>query len=875
MGAICKESEDSRPAVFFGRTVWVLRAVMEVVLLLMVGLAPWAYGAVHPGFEFLLYAALGSLLALWGVRMILEGRLTWQKCPVALCLAGLFLTGILQTTPLPRPVLAWFSPSTDRLYRELLPSRREQLPGLEKGDAPAGVTLSLDPGATRKETFRLLAVFLLFAVVRNNLASAAAFRRLSVVALANAALLSLFGLVQFFTAPSGMLYWQYPTAGSPFGPFICRDHFPFYVNMGVGLGLGLLAGIRRPPAASGGDLLGWRRLAQDLLQNPAALWICAGLALSLSAVAVCLSRGGFVALLAGFAVWLLAGGLWSPRSFRLTTALLAGVMAVGLVSWFGFDRVEARLSSLWGARVLEEDRLTVWRQVAPQAAEFPFWGTGYGTFRHLERLTRTAAPAADLLWEHAHNDYLEILLEGGLSGLVLALVAIGLVNWLGCRALSRFRGRVEGGLALGGLFAFTTFVVHSGVDFGGHLPAIAVLATVVAAQLCGLSGRRASALSGAAAEAPGEEADSYRLRLGGLAPLLGCATAAALGILLAVEGWNAHRAEQAWQAAWAADDEEAGREERISLLRAAARLSPWDARLHADIGQVCLARFDEARDAAARDGQARAAAGAVLAWAGPAPAAVAAPSLLAAVGAAAAAREGAEEESLAGRYLIPGLTHYVRARDLCPLRGDSYLALAAHAERLGGDDRSAYLRRAKAADPVNPYVWYWCGRLEWGDEQTEQACDSWLRCLELSDHYLPDILDASSLRPNREDVAQNLLPARPETPQSAAGRRLFLEQALRQLEARPAPPAGPDLHLKAIFLKSLGRPNDAAAAYEELLLREVGQVEWRVEYAQLLYEQGRLQDARRELLTVLAQQPTHAGARALLGEVDRALARRG
>jgi hypothetical protein len=77
-----------------------------------------------------------------------------------------------------------------------------------------------------------------------------------------------------------------------------------------------------------------------------------------------------------------------------------------------------------------------------------------------------------------------------------------------------------------------------------------------------------------------------------------------------------------------------------------------------------------------------------------------------------------------------------------------------------------------------------------------------------------------------------------------------------------------------VLLNALGRPADAAAAYEELVLQEPGRVEWRLEFARLLYEQGRLRDARRELLTVVAQQPTNAGARELLTEVDRKLARR-
>jgi hypothetical protein len=47
---------------------------MEGIVLFMVCVSPWAYGAVHPGFEFLLDAGVGLLVILWGVRMLLEGR---------------------------------------------------------------------------------------------------------------------------------------------------------------------------------------------------------------------------------------------------------------------------------------------------------------------------------------------------------------------------------------------------------------------------------------------------------------------------------------------------------------------------------------------------------------------------------------------------------------------------------------------------------------------------------------------------------------------------------------------------------------------------------------------------------------------------------
>src|SRR5258707_1131338 len=113
-----------------------IRVAMEAVLLLMVSAAPWAYGAVHPGFEFLLDVGVALLLALWGVRMLLEGELSWRKSPVALCLAGLFLIGVWQIMPLPRPVLLWVAPATARTYEQLLPAQPEELPGREK-TAPA------------------------------------------------------------------------------------------------------------------------------------------------------------------------------------------------------------------------------------------------------------------------------------------------------------------------------------------------------------------------------------------------------------------------------------------------------------------------------------------------------------------------------------------------------------------------------------------------------------------------------------------------------------------------------------------------------------------------------------------------------------------
>ncbi len=278
-----------------------LRAAMEVLVLTLVVVSPWVFASVHPLPEAVLMAGVGLLLCLWAARFLVEGRVTWRHCSVVLCLAGLFLLGVFQIVPLSPTLLARLSPNTVALDTRLRPAEHEIFPS---GGAPEPFlrhTLSLYPGATRAQLLELLAVLALFAIVRNNLATEACRKRLCVVALVNGALLSLFALVQFFTAPHHILYWTYPSRGQVFGPFICRNHFPFYVNLCVGLGVGLLLTTRpflpQPRTLrSPGRAIDWLR---NLLNEPQVLWICAALALTAAAVACSLSRGGFLALLAG------------------------------------------------------------------------------------------------------------------------------------------------------------------------------------------------------------------------------------------------------------------------------------------------------------------------------------------------------------------------------------------------------------------------------------------------------------------------------------------------------------------------------------------------------------------------------------------------
>lgn len=842
-------------------------AAMEAVLLALIVLTPWAYGAVHPHFEFLLDAGIALLMALWAARMLLERQVTWKTSTVAICLASLFLLGIWQQTPLSRSTLAWLSPGTVRCYDELLPSQPETLPNdmanSDIGSRP-GSTLSLYPGATQRESLRLLAVLLVFVVVYNNLASKETLIRLSWVALLNGSLLSLFALFQLFSAPPYTVYWIYSAQTTPFGPFICHNHFPDYVNMCIGLGVGLLVSGKSRDLSS--TSLGEDASPLQLLRSPRALWICSALGLMLTAVAFSRSRGGLLALVVAAVICGLLGRWRLGRSFRLGPGLVVASVVVGLCAWFGIDLVKNRLATLGTGEALES-RVPLWLRSLPIVRDFPVWGTGYGTFDYIEPMYRpdVASPEGLLVFRyyHAHNDYLEILIEGGAIGLGLVVIALIAVYRRGFRALSENRGSRRTGLALGALFAFTALALHSFGDFGAHTPAITLLGTVVAAQLCALgpsARRRARSLhkdvehsfasvSVSTSYENDFEGDSYRFRFGGVAPLLGAIVALSLGVLICADTWKAHRIDRLRSAALLTSDAEADQlRTRIACLNEAVSLGPENAELYSELG-IAHGRLAE----------------------------------LLMVGDPLDRRmRGEPPDPPVLRERASAVHEYLRARDDCPLLFSAQLGVAGFARGLKqGDAAESYVHRAKLLCPGQVEAWYKCGWCELGLLRFEDAWASWRHCLELSDYYLPRILSNVSRFPiSAELMMKKILPDDPDILLQSAlqlypdfgslqRRRPFLEKALHLVEAKEDGGEPKDLLVRARIYKALEKTEQAIHFYKEFLNRDGSQVTVRYELAGYLRELHKLEEAQRELTVIVAQDRKNNQAKEMLDAVSK------
>jgi tetratricopeptide (TPR) repeat protein len=846
-------------------TVAALHRTIEVIVLLMACLSPWAFGAVHPLFELLLFAGLAVTLLLWGSCWVLARRLTWRRCPVALCLVCLVLFGAFQLIRWPEDWLEWLAPGTAAWRRQLLPAEPEVLATGVAG--LPGATLSLYPTATRRAVLHLLAVFLLFAVVRNTYASERSLRRLAVFAAGNGVLLALFSLAHAFSAAPHRVYWTYRTDGEPFGPFVTRNHYPFYLNLCACLAMGLLLALRARRGRHRGAGRGVR--GPDLVGY-------AALAVMLASVLCSLSRGGLVAFLIGAGVCLAVPAVSSSRRAGLVLLAVALLAAGGLTFWLAGPTARGRFATLWAGTALEDSRLPLWARSGPALRDFFPWGSGYGTYALTEPLGRR--PGDDereglpFTYEFAHNEYLEALLEGGLARLALSLLAIFWVYRSGARAYRAYRHRSAQGLVLGALAAFTTAVVHSFGDFGLHIPAVAVLAAVVVAHLAALGGPR---------DPQTGSAEAFGWRLGGLAPLAGLAVLGFLAFRLVADEWGVAQSERYRLAAdlrtLGKPVNAAGRRRQLDYLETAVAFQPGDALLHTLLADAHLLALEEEIWRPAAPFRRGFPASAVLALAPGVPGSpiLAPPLLLCLEPLLLEKLSRAADPELARAHLEPALEHYVLARNLCPMQARAQGAIGALCPKaISAEPRLAYLERAARLRPSDAEIAFLLGAEQLRSVLPDEAYASWRRCLRASDRHLPDVLRACAGKVPADALAGAILPGRVDTlvkaalslypgPEGKARRQPFLDRVAALVGDQTEFRSADDYHQYGVLLEAQGQRGSALLAWQYALRLAPDRADWRLDYAKLLLEGGRLEDALEAVFEVLAQHPQSAPARAL------------
>jgi len=150
------------------------------------------------------------------------------------------------------------------------------------------------------------------------------------------------------------------------------------------------------------------------------------------------------------------------------------MLTVGL----GRDRAFERLI---GAIPVAEMRGDITPAVWDIAVRNLPWGTGVGSFDDVYRMYEPDALLMPAYVNHAHNDYLEIIMTGGLAGGVILAATLGVLvsrSWAIFRAArEHLRAYL---LPATALIALAVLLVASLVDYPLRTPALASYAVLLA-----------------------------------------------------------------------------------------------------------------------------------------------------------------------------------------------------------------------------------------------------------------------------------------------------------------------------------------------------------------------------------------------------------
>ena len=396
-----------------------------------------------------------------GIFLISPGAVRWNAIRVPLGLLAA-IAGLAAVQLVPLPPAIWASLPGHGQF-----TSSAQVIGLEAPWRP----LSLVPDLTLSSLVGLivpLAALIGFASVSEQRT-----RLLLPCLLLGATLSALLGLAQLAGGAGSPLYlFSITNAGSPVGFFSNRNH------------QAALLVITWPMLALWASTASESRL-KDLRQM--RRWIAGALAiLLLPMILVIGSRAGVVLGVIGLAA---AAVLWRHPSGRerLRDKLALPIFAVGagavLLAAVLLSRDEA-VQRITGMDSDSEGRLEYLPTLLKMAGDFFPVGSGFGGFDPLYRVYEPHEYLSPSYLNHAHNELMELAIQGGLPGLIILAVFL---FWLAARGWAVFRGQSGTARDFGrlGFFMVTMLLLASLVDYPLRTPLLGAVFAIATGWLSG------------------------------------------------------------------------------------------------------------------------------------------------------------------------------------------------------------------------------------------------------------------------------------------------------------------------------------------------------------------------------------------------------
>lgn len=266
------------------------------------------------------------------------------------------------------------------------------------------------------------------------------------------------------------------------GTFVNRNHLAGYLSMTAAAALGLIL------ADLGSDRRrrNWRQRLLDMVSLIFSTKMRARLALVLMVIALVLTRSrmGNIAFFTSLCICGMGFIFLRHRQQALPAfALFASIVAVDILivsNWYGIDRVVERIEQTDFA---DEGRATFLGEAPAVIESYALVGSGLGTFALAYAPFRSEQMREH--FDHAHNDYIEFVIETGGIGAAL-LAAFVLAHALhAARVLVARRRRLAAAVSFAALMALVAQAIHATAEFNLQIPAnAATLLTLLALAAC-------------------------------------------------------------------------------------------------------------------------------------------------------------------------------------------------------------------------------------------------------------------------------------------------------------------------------------------------------------------------------------------------------
>ena len=396
-----------------------------------------------------------GLLGLMFIWHQFKGRLTAVEIPGILPLLLLLGWMLFQLVPLPPEIIALLSPGAYDAYQ----------PVHQAAGTSGWMPLTVNQKATLLETLRIGSYALFYILTVQLLAGSKNLHKTVKIVAGLVIFIAFLAIIQRYTSPDQIYWFRSGPDARYMGPWVNRSQFAGFMAMLLPVILGIFLYFR--PVIDENETL--RAKVVDFFSATTSnyqMLLAFGIVVILFSILLSLGRAGIIITFLSLVLfYFLLSRKKNRRSWPVVLLFIGGFVL--FILNFGAEELLSRVNDTFTPEgELKFDRFRTWSDTLQIIKFFWLTGAGFGTFVDVFPVFKTIPNA--LIYDHAHNDYLELITDGGIIGLTLAgwfVLAILVHGW---DMIQRRRDNFSVLVGIGAFVGICSMLFYALSDFNMH-----------------------------------------------------------------------------------------------------------------------------------------------------------------------------------------------------------------------------------------------------------------------------------------------------------------------------------------------------------------------------------------------------------------------